>query len=499
MKFAQFTVLVLIVLLSAAQADIIHLKNGGQIEGEIIGKSEGLLIIRLVTGGQVRIEEEEIASIENKELSLPPSELYMRRKKSLGEGDANGHYELALYCIKHRLYREARKELESALKLDSSFRDKVNDRIEELKRAEKSWLYNQGILCSRSGQYKQALAYLSRLLKDYPGEDIAADAKRLEQKIRKKLMVEKLLREVELAKNEEEIRKIILLMGIKQDAATLDVLLRLIKSRNLQVKVTVIEALSLWKDKRPIASLRLELTNRNALVREKAVRALGQLRDEGAGQLIVPLLEDKSSGVRAAAAIALGEIENEASVISLTKALNDESADVRVNVIRVLGKIGDKKATRALIFRLEEEDLEMRLHIYRALGNISDPKAAQPLLGAMKGESVKGQEYIIVALAKIKTQDAVGGLLELLSSLKRETLLEKVLAALAGIDDERIIPAIGRVLKHPSPRVREKAISTLGMTKDSRALYYLEQALADPAASVRMEAAREIQKFEPKK
>ncbi len=491
MKFFCFPILLLI-LHSVAGADIIHLKSGGEMEGEIIEKSEGFIKIRLEMG-VVRIKEEDVNSIEKREFSLPPFRLYLKEKKSLTERDVNGHYELALYCIKHRLYSEAREELEIVLKLDPSFKDKVNAKIEEIHRNQKSWLYNQALFYSRSRQYKNALAYLDRLLKIYSPEDIQPEAKKLEEEIRRRVSAEELLMGVKLAKNKEGARRKILLMGIREDTASLDVLLQLLKNKDPEIRVIVIEALTVRKDKRALVSLREELANRNALIREKAVRALGELRDETAIESILPLLKDNSSAVRGAAAIALGEIGNEKAVSSLVKALNDRVRDVRLSVVCVLGKMGDKKATKPLVSRLREENLKMRVEIYKALGNIADPNAVKPLLGAMKGELVRGQEQIIAALGKIKTEEAVSGLMKLLKSLQRESLLEKALIALKGIDDERVVPAIAGVLKHPSTRIREKAASTLGMMKDKRALSYLEEALGDPSDSVRIEAAKAIQ------
>ncbi len=64
MKIFLYSVLVLVICTSAVLADIIYLKSGGQLEGEIAEETDEHIIIRMKMGGTTKIIKDRIASIE---------------------------------------------------------------------------------------------------------------------------------------------------------------------------------------------------------------------------------------------------------------------------------------------------------------------------------------------------------------------------------------------------------------------------------------------------
>ncbi len=482
---------------AAVQADVIHLKSGGQMEGEIIEESADLLKLRLQMGGTLNIKKDRIERIEEKEFFLSPSAEYKRRKGNIGKTNAQGHYELALFCIRHRMYPEAIAELNTTLKLDANFKGKVEERIKEVREKQKSHLYNEAVFYSGTHQYGKAIAYLNKLMELYPKDNKTVPlAKKLKDEITGKLGKQEILSDVDSVRSKTGKQEEILLLGIRRDSTSLEALIDLTSSSNPKTRAAAIDALSIRKDEKALNSLMKAAADKNAVVRKKAARALGELGNARAVESIVQLLSDKSEGVREEAAIALGKIGSQKAVSALARVLRDANMDVRLSAIEALGKIGDSKATRPLISALGRENLKVRVEIYDALGAIADPEAVKPLLTAIRDEMLIGQEHIIRALGQIGDKPAVDGLIKLFVSLKAESLLEKLIITLRKIENEKVVPAIAAVLKHSSPGIREKAASTLGSMKDKRAVPYLKDALRDPSDSVRIAAAKAIQNIQ---
>ena len=464
------------------------------MEGEIIEESADFLRLRLQMGGTLNIKKDQIERIEEKKFSLSPSAEYKSRKQNIGKTNAQGHYELALFCMRHRMYPEAVAELNTTLKLDSNFKGRVEQKIKEAGEREKSHLYDEAMFYSGTRQYKKAIAYLDKLVELYPKDNRAVTrARKLKNEITSKLDKQKILGDVDSGRSKISNREEILILGIRRDSASLEALIDLTSSTDPKTRAAALDALSIRKDEKALNSLMRAAADKNATVRGKAARALGELRNARAVESIIPLLSDKSEGVREKAADALGKIGSEKAVSALARVLRDANMDVRISAIEALGKIGDSKATRPLISALGRENLKVRVEIYDALGAVADPEAVKPLLTAIRDERVMGQEHIIRALGQIGDEPAVDGLIRLFVSLKTESLLEKLITTLRRIENEKVVPAIAAVLKHSSPRIREKAASTLGSMKDKRAVPYLKNALRDPSDSVRIAAAKAIQ------
>ncbi|MCZ6688164.1 MAG: hypothetical protein O7H41_00970 [Planctomycetota bacterium] len=108
------TLLLLVIALPAiAQADRIKLKNGEIIEGKITLETSGSIYIRTAIGTRA-VKLEDVLEIE-KEKS--PRELYKEKASAIAKGDANGHYELGLWCKEKGLEKQARSQYRSAVRL----------------------------------------------------------------------------------------------------------------------------------------------------------------------------------------------------------------------------------------------------------------------------------------------------------------------------------------------------------------------------------------------
>jgi len=101
-------------LVGPAFGDVIHLRSGGNIEGEVTGEEDGHLLVRTRFGVQ-RIARADVVRIEEKQTVR---EQYEKRLRALDREDADAVLELALWCKKKRMTAQYRELLELAVTAD---------------------------------------------------------------------------------------------------------------------------------------------------------------------------------------------------------------------------------------------------------------------------------------------------------------------------------------------------------------------------------------------
>ena len=106
-------VLVPLLLAYSLRADVVILKDGRRFEGKVIEKGQTVEIRK----GSIKtfFERHEIARIEKK---LSPAEELAERRAALDPKDADGHYELGMWCIDKRLRSKADELFETCIKID---------------------------------------------------------------------------------------------------------------------------------------------------------------------------------------------------------------------------------------------------------------------------------------------------------------------------------------------------------------------------------------------
>ena len=116
--FARCVVVVMLALPSLARADIVHLKGGGKLEGEVSEQGDRVIVRNSI--GTLRIDKAKVIRIEREE-SIEAE--YKRRAEGLDAKDANGHYGLGLWLRQKRRRELAQKEFEKAIAIDPSHGD----------------------------------------------------------------------------------------------------------------------------------------------------------------------------------------------------------------------------------------------------------------------------------------------------------------------------------------------------------------------------------------
>jgi predicted esterase len=114
MRITPVVLIILVLFASAALADIIHMKDGTKIEGEVVAESEDSITVRS-QNGTVELAKSRIERIEKKKL---PQEVYKEKVASIVANDAEGHYLLALWCKEKGLEEEYATELRKVIEIN---------------------------------------------------------------------------------------------------------------------------------------------------------------------------------------------------------------------------------------------------------------------------------------------------------------------------------------------------------------------------------------------
>ena len=92
-------------------------------------------------------------------------------------------------------------------------------------------------------------------------------------------------------------------------------------------------------------------------------------------------------------------------------------------------------------------------------------------------------------ITKIKNPETVSKIIALLDSENDRTILIATQVLGASADTSAVYP-LGRIVDHPNPHIRDRAVESLGLIGSSSALPYLVKALDDSVSGVRNTAVR---------
>jgi HEAT repeat protein len=187
----------------------------------------------------------------------------------------------------------------------------------------------------------------------------------------------------------------------------IDDLILALKTKDKDVRLGIIEALSVIRDPQAVPSLINLLSDANSEVRWEAAIALGEINDPGSVPSLQQALRDYDKYVRYGAASALrkmgwkpGSDEEQAfhsvglqewqavtqigepAIPALSHVLHDEDSDVRMQAIEILGNIGNEKAVPVLIRSLADEHAGVR---WKAV--LASPKCGASMIHLPRGLS----------------------------------------------------------------------------------------------------------------
>lgn len=112
MRYAVLS-LAFVCFAAAAVGDVVHLNNGGSIEGQVTETKDGVIL--KLPAGEMRISADAIDRIEQKPSAL---DAYQKRLKNLDADDADAQYQLGLWARARGLKRRAEDHFEKAIAIN---------------------------------------------------------------------------------------------------------------------------------------------------------------------------------------------------------------------------------------------------------------------------------------------------------------------------------------------------------------------------------------------
>lgn len=308
--FKSFALAALVALLPTipCRADIIILRDGSRLEGEIIGEEDGKLKVRVRRAAVVEVPAKDVKKIERKLTKW--QELDQRRKK-LGGKDTAGRMALAKWCKKNFLTKQARALYEEVIKIDPNH---------VVARAALGYVKHEGQWILEADFYK-AQGFVK-----HKGQWISKDeADRLKAQSQLKKRIKALIRlyrrgDRRALEAEKE------LLSLKPGEVVGPLLLPYLEERRESVRKLVIRALGESKyDGAAIPLLEIVHKAKRRLLAELAGKALWHLGDSGkvkdARTRLVQSLFNKSEGTRLRAANVLQAINDPQTIPYLIEAL----------------------------------------------------------------------------------------------------------------------------------------------------------------------------------
>jgi tetratricopeptide (TPR) repeat protein len=145
-------------------AKTFKLDGGGEIHGWIAREDARNVTVKMEDGGQVVLQREDISktvSLTSTERRAKMTVAYVDKKDKVDQKDALGHYDLAEFCRKKGLNKEAGNHLEKAFNLDNDVRKSVRNR-------EAKNLYLLAVYFGSLGKTGKEKEYEAKLKNTYP-------------------------------------------------------------------------------------------------------------------------------------------------------------------------------------------------------------------------------------------------------------------------------------------------------------------------------------------
>jgi len=272
-----------------------------------------------------------------------------------------------------------------------------------------------------------------------------------------------------------------------------------------------------------VAALALEhLMSPDPQERTMAIVLAGRSATPDAVRGIGSALQDPAAQVRRAAAAALSDLRTASAIPALAGSLYDPDVEVRVEAVRGLSEIDDDEVLDALIGALKDPEVRVREVAGDALVRWRSPAVARRLALALGDPSLRRPVGEVLARMGTAAVDPlvdmladegpdvvrmVGQLLrdltgpqpfvERLASMDPEDR-RRAVEALGAIGGEAGLDGLARALSDPVERIRVRAVTLLGQSRDPRAFEAVKRTfLGDPVEEVVAAAEEALQKLQP--
>ncbi len=285
-------------------------------------------------------------------------------------------------------------------------------------------------------------------------------------------------------------------LGSRADA---DTVAKLTSAAAPPVRLAAVRALRrIGTRRRHLAAVRRQLSDADEAIAAQAALTVGRLGGSLPAARLRTLLSSRNNSVRVAAARATGLAGVRAAIPDLQALITHPHRALRLAAIQALGRLVAHQARDALLARLREDTGETRAALLRALGEmraVDATPAVAALLGDADTRVAAAAAHALAEMARLDPRP-LAGLARRLEPLLRAHRPAEVLvpaadafSLLATRRNRRGFVHLQRLTFHPETRVREMAARGLARYGDRLATPAVERLLRDPSPRVRIEAA----------
>ena len=156
----------------AARADVVVLKSGARMEGQVVDQDDKSITLRM-NNAEIEVTRDKIKEIIQQKT---PRQLYEKMLEVLDDNDPDGHYQIALYCMKEGMKDEAIELLRRAVQLKPDHQD-AQDCLKEIVNPAAKEMLEKGRKLAKEGRQGKARECFAKVVETYPENDFLAQAK----------------------------------------------------------------------------------------------------------------------------------------------------------------------------------------------------------------------------------------------------------------------------------------------------------------------------------
>lgn len=300
--------------MSDVVADVVRLKNGGEVRGQLEGKSTAKdlpITIRTLSGAVVEIDRAETEFVQRRSQVV---EEYITRSRAV-ESSVEAHWQLAQWCRIHLLKKQRLEQLEMLLEIDPDHKE--SRRILRHVQHNGHWVSRDEMMTKRG--------YVKHKNKWITTQELALIEKNTEQREAELVWYPKVRLWLGWLAGNNRYRRNEGLKAFKklQEPDAIPALMKLMATHaDLNIRQLYVRVLANTPGERSVeALLDRYLFDINQLVRIEARGAISTNQNEIAVPMLISALANDSNMVVRRAAVALGEIGDETAVPALISAL----------------------------------------------------------------------------------------------------------------------------------------------------------------------------------
>ena len=287
----------------------------------------------------------------------------------------------------------------------------------------------------------------------------------------------------------------------KNDSHNIDVYIKSLKDPSAPVRAVSVKALSNTKDKRIVEPIIQVLHDRDEDVQKEAIIALGKLKDERAlGELVVFFGSHSTK---------LHQLAVE-SFFNVARKTSDQRVYVyRKNGIQYVARhredvpkglsgtegIRHPHAVDTLIHALSHDATDVKIGVLHEIWRFEDDRIEPALIKLLKDPSTKVRRLTLMQLNHFAIQKTIPRIVEALSD-KDTQVREKAARLLGALKNKQAVNPLLERLDDSHVEVKRAAITALGNIQDKSAIAPLIEKLSDSDFRIRKAALYALPRFE---